>query len=74
MPHLTSYARLIKSSITTRARARNHAPITTISLYTIHIIDYVYGVYHVITNPHVGTPHPHSNTSVTRKISKLYIY
>ena len=71
LPHLASYARLIKSSNTTRARVRNHATLTTMSLYTIHIIDYV---YHVITDPHVGTPHLHSNTFVTNRIPKLYIY
>ena len=78
LPHRTGYARLIKSSTTTRARARYYVPLTTILLITIHIIHYTHHRYYTPITPSMqsarGHPHFYNNHSVThRKPQIIYM-
>ena len=74
LPYRTAYARLIKLSTTTRARACYYVPLTTILLITIHIIHYTHHRYYALSDLHVGTLDLYGDDFVTHNTKPQIIY
>ena len=75
--HRTAYARLIKSSTTTRARARYYTTLNDhftdhYTYHTLHTPSLIRYLLH-LHNLHVGTLDFYGDDFVTRRISTLYI-